>query len=405
MARYFKGVAVKKLSAVEANPSTSHQHEFNGTNVFKRLLGTGEKKLFQARFVWMGDEQEAITEDGSASWYDARERHPTRSEYRLYYPNNAVMRAASEGDTLFVALRADASIMFIVVPKDSTVEQQLLWLFGLAQQRSLLRVQAQEFVANDDGKLDFAVRHILEELGIEPEEPEADELDAVLEKYGTAFPSMAEFSALARGSLRSVNAHDDPDDVIVRWMDREEMLFRRLERRIIEKRINRGFGEGTAVDVDGFVGFSLSVQNRRKARAGAALENHLAELFSARKVLYGRGCTTELRNRPDFLFPSCESYDNSSFPEACLSMLAAKSTLKERWRQVFSEANRIPEKHLMTLSPGISFNQIAQMQAERLRLVVPSNLHQTYHPTQRGWLMSLSQFIELVQARQKQVLV
>jgi len=335
------------------------------------------------------------------SWYDARERHATRSEYRLYYPSNAVMKAASEGDALFVALRTDDSIMFIVAPKDSTIEQQLLWLFGLPQQQSLLRVRAQEFTGDDGGKLEFAVRYILEELGIEPEEPEVDELDAVLEKYGDAFPTMAEFSSLARSTLKNVSPHDDPDEVIVKWMEREETLFRRLERRIIAKRIRKGFGEGAEPDVDGFVGFSLSVQNRRKARAGAALENHLEELFKARKILHGRGCATELKNKPDFLFPGCSYYLDMSFPDAWLSMLAAKSTLKERWRQILAEADRIPEKHLLTLSPGISVNQTTQMQAEKLRLVVPKGLHETYQPTQRSWLMTLGQFIELVQVRQK----
>jgi hypothetical protein len=50
-------------------------------------------------------------------------------------------------------------------------------------------------------------------------------------------------------------------------MDREEVLFRTLERHIVNERLRRGFSDG-----DEFVAFSLSVQNRRKARAGRALE-------------------------------------------------------------------------------------------------------------------------------------
>ena len=30
LARYFSGVAIKRLSEVEANPGISNQHEFNG---------------------------------------------------------------------------------------------------------------------------------------------------------------------------------------------------------------------------------------------------------------------------------------------------------------------------------------------------------------------------------------
>jgi hypothetical protein len=37
---YFDGVAVKRLSAVEANVLRSNQHEFNSSKQLKRLLGT-----------------------------------------------------------------------------------------------------------------------------------------------------------------------------------------------------------------------------------------------------------------------------------------------------------------------------------------------------------------------------
>lgn len=82
-------------------------------------------------------------------------------------------------------------------------------------------------------------------------------------------------------------------------------------------------------------------------------------------------------------------------------MLGAKSTLKDRWRQVLSEAVRIEEKHLLTLEPGISENQTNEMQAKKLQLVVPQRLHATYRPAQRAWLMSLVDFVPLVRSRQE----
>src|SRR3546814_10861456 len=84
-------------------------------------------------------------------------------------------------------------------------------------------------------------------------------------------------------------------------------------------------------------------------------------------------------------------------------MLGAKSTLKDRWRQVLSEAEKLNEKHLLTLSPGISENQTDEMRAKRLQLVVPSGLHSTYRPAQQNWLLSLGQFITLVHGRQARV--
>ena len=37
-----------------------------------------------------------------------------------------------------------------------------------------------------------------------------------------------------------------------------------------------------------------------------------------------------------------------------------KSTCKDRWRQVLSEADRIPNKHLFTLEAAISENQTSK---------------------------------------------
>ena len=81
-------------------------------------------------------------------------------------------------------------------------------------------------------------------------------------------------------------------------------------------------------------------------------------------------------------------------------MLGCKSTLKDRWRQVLAEAGRIRDKHLLTLEPSISEPQTDEMQAWRLQLVVPKNLHLTFKPSQRTWLMDLDSFIRLVKERQ-----
>lgn len=97
------------------------------------------------------------------------------------------------------------------------------------------------------------------------------------------------------------------------------------------------------------VGFSHSVQNRRKSPAGSSLENHLEALFQAHDIQYARGAETENRNRPDFLFPGQVEYRDGEFDPARLTMLGAKSTCKDRWRQVLLEAERVTHKHLLTL--------------------------------------------------------
>jgi hypothetical protein len=93
LADHFEGVAAKRLSAVETDPKRSKQHEFNGVGTLRRLFGDDDRREVPARFVWLGKEQEGISEEGVISWYDARRAHPKRTEYRLYYPSNSVMNA------------------------------------------------------------------------------------------------------------------------------------------------------------------------------------------------------------------------------------------------------------------------------------------------------------------------
>lgn len=137
---------------------------------------------------------------------------------------------------------------------------------------------------------------------------------AILEQYGDKFPGTYDFSRLARESLPEVSALDDADAVLMKWLEREELLFRRLERYIVAKRLKTGFFSSDKADVDGFISFSLSVQNRRKSRAGYSLEHHLEALFTARKIQFQRGVETESRNKPDFLFPGQAQYRSDTFP-------------------------------------------------------------------------------------------
>ena len=394
----FVGVVAKRLTLVETITPKSNQHEFQGTRPLKQLLGEDDRRGIPTRFIWITGEQEALAEDGFMSWSNVRKGKPRAAEYHLYYSSNAVTELMQPGDMLFLALRRDGAILVIITPSGTT-QNQLIWLFALENQ-SEFSFTFQEVDGAHNAELDFAARYILDEIGIEPEEPEADRLDVLIERFGLEFPKTLAFSELARLSLPEVSALDDPDRALIEWMDREEQLFRRLERRIVAERIGSGFRSVDGADVDGFLKFSLGVQNRRKVRAGLALENHLEAVFKAWGVRYSRGAETENRNKPDFLLPGQREYRDPAFPAARLTMLGAKSTLKDRWRQVLSEAEKIESKHLLTLEPGISANQTDEMRAKRLQLVLPARLHETYQPAQRAWLMNVASFLELVIARQ-----
>lgn len=392
LADYFSGVSVKRLTAVDANPVRSNQHEIGTTREMRKdFLGENHQQRFPAFYVWLGEDQDGFTAEGSVTHYDARLNNPDRAaEWRLYYPSNPVTETMQEGDTVFLARDLSGVLWFIVVPSGSTSEHQLFWLFGI-------RPEGRSFVSREvsdhEPRLDFAARFILDELGIEFEEPDADKIDSIIEKFGTSFPPTAEFSQLARLTLPEVRAEDEPDAALVAWLDHEEAMFRRLEHRVVAERLEQGFMAAEDVDVDGFIRFSLGVQNRRKSRRGHSLENHLAAVFDCYGLPYERGAMTEHGQKPDFLFPNAAVYGAAPTGDAQLVMLGAKSTCKDRWRQVLTEAVKIPRKHLLTLEPGISEPQTAQMAAASLQLVVPLSIQNTYTAGQRAWLWSLGQFI------------
>lgn len=403
LSQYFEGVAVKILSSVEANLLSSNQHEFNGVRELRNILGEpGGKVQYKAKFMYLTDQDdEPVTEDGFLTWYDARQKARTergvmRWEYRLYFPTNLVSQCANAGDVLIIARRPDNTLLAIVAENETTIARQVLWLFGFSD-LSHPGFSVREELETEQDRIEFASRFILESIGVEVSVTEETLLDNMIEKFGASFPSTRNFSAYARSTVRDINPEDGYDHVLMAWLEREEILFRTFEKHIIGERLRQGF-DG---DVDGFISFSLSVQNRRKARAGLSLENHLEFLFGECGVRYSRAPITENKARPDFIFPGRDEYHNPEFDPVRLTMLGVKATCKDRWRQVLAEADRIERKHLLTLEAAISMNQTDEMKTKNLQLVLPKGLHDTYTPAQQAWLMDVSGFIKLVLERQR----
>ena len=407
---YFEGVAAKYLSAVDADPERSNQHEIGGLPAagFKQHLGTPSKDQeyrFKTKQIYITDESVAPeTVDAEVTWYDCRRKQPHRSpEYRLYYHTNAVTELLAEGDFLLVAKLRDDSLLMVFTPAGSTIERQLRVLFALDNVDDRFKAGSVETL-----RLFLPLRLMLEDLGIETGHNETGDsawLERLVELFGgEKFPTTTVFSKFARDSIeQKVDPLADPDQAILNWMDHEEKLFRIYERHLVQDRLREGFGEDGA-DVDGFISFSLSVQNRRKSRVGHAFELYLSEIFTSHGLRFeqggGKGFTTENNSKPDFIFPSFNSYHNSEFPAEQLHMLGAKTTCKDRWRQVLSEANKIPLKHLITLEAAISERQTSEMQSSNLQLVIPTAIHSTYTPHQKKWLLTISNFIELMKSTQ-----
>ncbi|MGA7521464.1 MAG: type II restriction endonuclease [Acidobacteriaceae bacterium] len=397
LSQFFSGVAIKQLRAVEADQTRSHQHEFNGVAGLKNVFGP-EKNTFEARFVYISDnDDEPVVSDGTLTWYDARAAHTTRTEYRMYFPTTPVSQCAAEGDILVVGRRPDDSVLVIIAQGGSTIANQVLWLFRISLLGSYAFSVREELETEQD-RIEFTSRFILEQIGIPVETTAETYLDAMLEIFGPVFPPTRRFSEYARSTVEA-DPLLAPDAALMAWMDREEILFRTLEKHILADRLAKGFEN----DVEGFLEFSKSVQNRRKSRVGFAVENHVEVILASSQVQYSRAPVTEGRSRPDFLFPGAEQYRDQAFDPGLLSMLGVKSTCKDRWRQVLAEAVRVPRKHLLTLETAISTNQTDEMRSHDLQLVVPRALHGTYNAAQQNWLLDVSSLIAELLDKQRRM--
>jgi hypothetical protein len=201
------------------------------------------------------------------------------------------------------------------------------------------------------------------------------------------FPSPSDIHSLSVANLPSAR-HKSPDDRLLVRRACEFELFRSVEEATVLPRIVRGFQS-----VDLFIDYANAITNRRKARSGASLELQLRTIFDEESILYSHGEVSEHGKRPDFLFPSADAYRDPAFPVDRLRMLGVKTTVKDRWRQVIDEAERLPTKHLLTLQEGVSQSQFDQMRLAGIRLVVPQRLHSCFPKTVQPHLMALSRFV------------
>lgn len=268
---------------------------------------------------------------------------------------------------------------------------------------------------NYDGYLfntDDSIRDFLDSFGMTPAEtnrlietnqilPEVRQTQAIKAFIATLdveFPVSSQMSAAARMLENNIFSNhylisSDPDQILLRWTDEEFRLFKALEEARYGELVSRGFST-----VDDFVLMANQVLNRRKSRAGKSLEHHLSAIFDENNIQYTAQAITEGNKKPDFLFPSEDAYHDMTFSVEKLCTLAAKTTCKDRWRQILSEANRLRDKnkYLCTLQQGISSQQLDEMQGEKVILVVPKEYHTYYPRDKRDRLWTVKHFVDYV---------
>lgn len=304
----------------------------------------------------------------------------TRNEYRLtHFGRGFPFLDASYTGALFVLVEFDReSYKAFILNTDDEIEE-FLSAFALTPEQTGRLIDTADATETS-------------------QERETRAFDAFIQGLTSDFPTSAVMSAAARSIQDDLYNHRElietnPDQKLLDWTNIEYRLFKALEYARYEPFLKGGFSS-----VDLFVEKANQVLNRRKSRAGKSLENHLEALFTGNSLDFEAQATTEGNKRPDFLFPSSAAYHDSAFPTERLITLAAKTTCKDRWRQILNEADRLKGRplYLCTLQQGVSQAQMDEMTAEHVTLVVPKPYFTAFPRDRRDRLMSLHQFVHLV---------
>ncbi len=180
------------------------------------------------------------------------------------------------------------------------------------------------------------------------------------------------------------------DKRLLRRRDCEFELFQSLEEAVELPNVQAGF-----TTIADFLKTAQTVLQRRKARSGRSLELHIREILTEENFQENQDFTYQPKagNKPDFLFPNEAAYTDPSFPRERVRMLAVKTTIKDRWRQVTEECDDLPVRHLLTLQEGVSEAQFRLIMNAGIRLVVPKAQIAKYAKSIRPHVLSVEAFM------------
>lgn len=364
----------KFLSANDSGETGGHQSGILISKTAKDMLYT-EQEL---------KENHILKKTGKIRWQDDFSTNCTFT----WYESKNELRITGFGRG-FELLRPEYTGALFVLIKESD-ESYLGYLFNTDE-------DIQEFL-DAFGITPAETNRPIELDRINPELVEKQAIETFISGLKVDFPSSQEMSSAARLIQYQVylNKHliqSDPDTMLLKWTEEEYRLFRAIEHARYGETVAKGFAS-----VDDFIALANQVLNRRKSRAGKSLEHHLAAIFDENKIEYTAQAVTEGNKKPDFLFPSEEAYHDMTFSIEKLCTLAAKTTCKDRWRQILNEADRLRDenKYLCTMQQGISAAQMDEMQAEKVVLVVPKPYITAYPKDRRDRIWTVGRFVDYV---------
>lgn len=336
-------------------------------------------------------------------WYDYQSTQSrfiyygagTRNEYRLtrFGKGFPYLSEDNVGDLFVLAHTEGDQYTGFVLRSDNEIED-FFAAFNLSSDKTNALIEKAATITAEDALLQCFIAYLNSFI---IQFPAPISFDAPVK-----FPDTRELAGHARECFinsygrTTIDIQRKPDAELLNWLNAEFELYKVFENERYGQLIKTPFQS-----VEELVRVANSILNRRKSRAGKSLEHHLAKVFKVFNLTFDEQPMTENRKTPDFIFPGAEAYHNASFDTGKLIVLASKTTCKDRWRQITSEADRVPVKHLFTLQQGISTNQLAEMQRLKVRLVVPRAYVDTFPKQYRSQLYTLETFIQLVQEKQK----
>lgn len=141
-------------------------------------------------------------------------------------------------------------------------------------------------------------------------------------------------------------------------------------------------------------GLFLSASQQRKTRAGRSFEHHIAAALKTGDIKFVEQAVTGGR-RPDFVMPDLKQLGTSKRAYGDALVLAAKTTLRERWKQVSSERLNC-DVFLATVDDRVAATSIQEMAEAGIRLVVPESLKasdEAYYQGQQN-VLSFREFFD-----------
>ena len=207
-------------------------------------------------------------------------------------------------------------------------------------------------------------------------------------RSASTLPSPSELAAealriyLQKNSLHKLDPFDmsAPGDAVMKISrDVEYSLYKKAELRHraadVLRIVRAGNRDLVTAVVQGFPELNasfLSASQFRRSRAGRSFESHIGRLFFDGGLRYKEQVVTGGR-RPDFVLPSAAVLKSKSRSYNEALIFSAKTTLRERWKQLVLERFSC-QMFLATIDDRISSESIDEMAARDITLVVPESL-------------------------------